>query len=134
LPVHFSIGIFVFTSLSKSVMERRKYKKHMKHASDLFWVPSNGQGEVAHWQFDESYQSSQFQEFSSKNPEQSIRDIFTQRSSRVSDSVSTIDPVSIESVQNNPSTRSFLSFPDGFCRDIRRTERSPIHLSPMGWF
>jgi hypothetical protein len=100
----------------------RTYKKHMKHASDLFWIPPNGGEEVRHWEFDETYHEIGSSAFQSDDPQEAINGIFLQRSNKMSGSAFTTDNDMSEQLPGRPFRRSFLTFPLGFCAEIRRTE------------
>jgi hypothetical protein len=127
-----TVGIYL-TSFSH-MTTGKTYKKHMKHASDLFWIAPNGSGDVYHWQFDRSYHQTEVAVFQSDDPQEAINDVFVRRTNEEPQDGSTTDSEMVETVPQISFRRAFLTFPPGFCSEIRRTESRCRQISPGPFF
>jgi hypothetical protein len=115
-------------------MTARAYKKHMKHATNLFWIPRSGDDPMKHWQFDSSHHLIAHQDFQSEAPEQTIEQYFSGISSHGSENGPTTDSDVTEAIPRESVRRTFLALPDGFYRDLYRAETIPPVISPVGCF
>jgi hypothetical protein len=115
------------------------YKKHMKHATDLFWLPRDSSDSGIHWTFDESYSVVKRQECS----RDAIDDAIHSRFSICDDdalpvpilgSESTGDTYSMNFGERRESSshhRAFLPFPDGFWSNVYSSESHAPKINPV---
>jgi hypothetical protein len=118
------------------------YKKHMKHASDLFWLPRDSCDRGVHWRFDEAYSVMKREQCTSDE----IDDCLHSRSTTYDDGSLPIpifrsEPTSDiantgfgESRERSSSSRVFIPFPDGFWSDVySRESRAPMINAVSAW-
>jgi hypothetical protein len=76
--------MFARSHLISIQMNRPKtYKKHMKHASDLFWIPKDSNVPASHWQFDESYSVVHHEEFSCARSDEVLKSTLSSEDRKV---------------------------------------------------
>jgi hypothetical protein len=121
------------TSLFK--MDRpRTYKKHMKHATDLFWIPKDESNQAIHWRFNEGYSVARREEFPCEEADDMIRKTFESYDGNVRSSESLTDsPLSpeIDVIELPTNRRQFLAFPNGFWSDLQATESQAPVIGPI---
>jgi hypothetical protein len=118
------------------------YKKHMKHASDLFWLPRDSCDASIHWKFDEGYSVVKREQCTTDE----IRDFSHSKCAAFSDgslpvpifhseSNSDIENTDFgESPERTSSRRVFLPFPDGFWSDVySRESHGPMINAVSAW-
>jgi hypothetical protein len=116
-------------------MDRPKiYKKHMKHATDLFWISKDQSDQAAHWHFDETYSVTQCEEFSCKMTDDMIRKTFESCDENVRGCELTMNSVfnsGIDAIEKPTYCRQFLTFPNGFWSDLQATESQVPVIRPI---
>jgi hypothetical protein len=129
-----------FTSFSQFMSRPTSYKKHMKHASDLFWASSTDSSPAIHWRFDESYNVVKSEELPHCDMNCMIQKTFAPATPRCLP-VPRFEPeTSSDSdcfagvTECNSSSRSFLAFPDGFWSHLHSTETHVVVSGPCGFF
>jgi hypothetical protein len=113
----------------------RTYKKHMKHATDLFWLPRDSRDSGVHWTFDESYSVTKHEAFTGESSD----DYMHSREDRTFP-VPTFTSESTSETENTGSggeqersayRRIFLEFPDGFWSDMYASESHAPSINPV---
>jgi hypothetical protein len=116
------------------------YKKHIKHASDLVWTPTDDSTQAIHWKFDEQYSVVQREQFAKRDLPSVLQRAFATPGPRPFP-VPQFEPTTASDsdtfgaiTESAPSARSFLPFPDGFWSDLHTSERHVVVPGPIGFF
>jgi hypothetical protein len=118
----------------------KAYKKHLKRASDLFWMPPDDSTPMSHWKFDESYSVVKREQFRRQELPSVIEREFTALALHPFpvpqfEQATVSDADSLDRSADQPHlTRSFLPFPNGFWSELHSNERHMVMPGPVGFF
>jgi hypothetical protein len=115
------------TSFTFFMNRPKVYNKHMKRATDMFWIPKDGASTGVHWQFDEQYSVMRQNNFRIEERDEVMRSAFCHEEKRdlpvpLFQSEQTTDSDWNETIERRSTGRSFLAFPDGFWTDLYHSE------------
>jgi hypothetical protein len=111
----------------------RTYKRHIKPATDLFWIPADGNGEIQHWQFDDQQQLIHRETFRTDDPDQTIGRLFAGRVDCSLGNESLVNSESNALLSTKAERCTVLQFPVGFSLDIGRTASVLLPAYCMGF-
>jgi hypothetical protein len=129
-----------FISFSHCMNRPKSYKKHMKHATDLFWASSTDSARVIHWRFDGGYAVVKREELPQCDLDCMVQKAFSPAAPG-GFPIPTFEPDgTLDSgcfngrPESNAPSRSFLPFPDGLWSQLHSTESAVLLTGSVGFF